>query len=140
MKRTKVLIFVFFLLITLTGCKQNITLHQPKSEIVQIDLVYSPFGEKKILFTLTDDEITSFLDRLLALKLRKNSSPQNMGGGLFAQIIYSDASVELLGSASVAYLPHGGLMEHDGWYYLLYDDLFALFSEYIDFSNLGILE
>ena len=134
MKHIKVFVLALFLFVAFTGCTQNLTLHQSQSDIVQIDLVYSPFGENEVLYTLGDDEISTFLDKLMALKLHKASSPQDIGGTLSIQIIYANTSVEILGTASVGYLPQNGPMEHDGWYYLMYDDLYALFSEYIDFS------
>lgn len=134
MKKILVCVLALLLLGTSTGCTQNITLHQSKSDIVRIDLVYSPFGENEVLYTLSNDEISTFWEKLMTLKLHKASSPQNIGGTLSIQIIYADTSVEILGTASVGYLPQKAPMEHDGWYYIMYDDLYALFSEYIDFS------
>lgn len=138
MKRMKVLFLLIFFLLTMTGCTQSIVLHQPESEIIRIDLVYSPFGEEEILYTLTGEEIPGFLDELLELKLHKNASPQNIGGGLIVRIVYSEGSAELLGTASVGYMD-GGALEHDGWYYLDGEDICDLFSEYVDFSQLPYL-
>lgn len=135
MKQVKICALMIILTVALVGCTHDIALHQQQAEIVQINLVYSPFGENEVLYTLTGEEIQTFLDKLLELKLHKNSGPQDIGGTLFVQIIYSDASEELLGTASVGYTSNGTL-EHDGWYYLAHDDLFALFSEYIDLSSL----
>ena len=126
MKRLKGLLLLLLLAIISTGCTQTIDLHQPQSEIVQIDLVSSPFGEEEILHTITGEEILPFLDRLLELKLHKNTSPRNIGGGLYVQIIYADGSIEILGTASVGYISNG-VLEHDGWYYLDKDDLGKLF-------------
>lgn len=131
MKRIKTLILILLLLAVTTGCTQDIVLHQPESEIVQIDLVYSPFGENQILYTIMGEDISGFLDNLQELRLYKHTSPQNIGGSFFVQIIYADDSTELLGTASVGYISNG-VLEHDGWYYLSYDDLFTLFSEYTD--------
>lgn len=118
-----------------TGCTQKIALHQPESEIVQINLVYSPFNEYEVIYTLEGEEIAPFLDALLDTKLHKNLSPHNIGGGLIAQIVYSDGSVELLGSWSVGYCSNGEL-EHDGWYYVYEKELYELFSDYVDLSRL----
>ena len=138
MKRIIILFLLLFFLIAITGCTQSITLHQPESEIIQIDLVYSPFGENEILHTITGEDISGFLDDLLELKLYKNSSPQNIGGGLIVQVVYSEGSVELLGTSSVGYISDG-VMEHDGWYYLDGEDIGDLFSEYVDISQLPYL-
>ena len=138
MKHLKIFFLLFVLVITTTGCKQEIALHQLESEIIQIDLVYSPFGENEILHTITGEDISDFLDGLLELKLYKNSSPQNIGGGLIVQVVYSDGSVELLGTSSVGYISDG-VVEHDGWYYLDGEDIGDLFSKYVDISQLPYL-
>ena len=134
MKHIKILFLLFVLVITTTGCKQEIVLHQPKSEIVQIDLVYSPFGEHKTLLTLAEEDYSVFLDGLMELKLHKHTSPSNIGGALYVRILYADESEEILGTWSVGYISNG-ILEHDGWYYIPNDDLHALFSKFTDIPS-----
>jgi hypothetical protein len=135
MKRVKLLVLGLLLMTAISSCAQKLSLRQPRSEIVQINLVYSPFNEYEVIYMLEEDEIVPFLDVLLDTKLHKNLSPHNVGGGLIVQIVYSDGSVELLGSWSVGYWSNGKL-EHDGWYYVYEKELYELFSNYVDLTRL----
>ena len=118
---------------------KNISIHQPAEEISQIEFGYSPRGENLIIYELDETEHMLFLDSLLALKRFKRSSPSGHHGSLYVQITYNDGSVEILGSSSLRYMS-GELEEHDGWYYLMEDDLIKLFSKYTDLSKLPYWE
>ena len=132
-KRRQILLILLLVIVAATGCAQPIALHQPESEILQIDLVYSPFGEQEVLYTLAEEEMGPFLDALFELNVYKSWSPQNIGGTFTVCITYKDGSAEILGNASIGYLSNGTL-EHDGWYSLSSDDLRSLFTEYADLS------
>lgn len=106
---------------------------QPDPAIKQIDLGYSPRRENKIIYTLEPDEIDEFLNELRSIKLRKNTSPKGEYGTLYVQITYSDGAVEILGSLSCFYFKEN-TKQHDGWYYLLEDELYSLFSKYVRIS------
>lgn len=135
MKQIRLIILIILLALLTTGCEHRINLHQPLEEINHVELVYSPFGENQVLYTLESDEIESFFDSFLQIKLHKHLSPQDVGGSLIVRIVYSDDSVELLGTSSICY-ETGEELIHDGWYYLSHNDLYSLFSQYIDLSIL----
>lgn len=116
---------------------EKLSLRQSNSEIKQIDLGYSPWRENKIIYTLEPAEFDGFLNELHAIRLRKNTSPKGEYGTLYVQITYSDGAVEILGSLSCFYFKED-TKQHDGWYYLLEDDLYTLFAQYINLSSYPI--
>lgn len=119
--------------------EEEIVLHQPEEEIVQIDLVYAPDYQFDVLYTLKTEEYTDFLNELMDLKLHKNTQPLEGYGVLVVQLTYSDGARELLGARSVSYCTDDGV-KNNGWYYLSSKELYVLFSEYIDLSHLPYLE
>lgn len=146
MKKTICVLFVLCILFSLTGCAdksfsigplfgKEIALHRPAEEISQIEFGYSPWDEDLIIYKLDEEEHEAFLVSLLDLKLFKRSSPSGHHGALYVQITYSDGSVEILGSSSLRYTS-GETEDHDGWYYLMEEDLYELFSQYTDLSAL----
>jgi len=132
-----IMIIMFVVLsMILSACSDNtVVLHKTENEIVQVNLLYDAFGENELLYTLQDNEIASFVKTVSNIKLHKNLSPQDIGGSLIIEIVYSDNSCEILGDCSIGYLSNGTL-EHDGWYYVSDDDLYDMFSVYIDISLL----
>ena len=129
--------YIIFLLLFITalslfgGCSTDVMLHQPVEEIVQIDFLFSPFSQSEIFYTLTTDELSSCIEDILQLKLHKSRSPSDSGGTYIVKITYSNGAVETLGSWSVSYT-YGGEIEHDGWHYVSKNDLYELFTQYID--------
>lgn len=117
--------------------KKQLTLMQPDSEIKQIELGFSPWRENKIIYTLEPDEFDGFLNELHSIKVRKNMSPKGEYGPLYVQITYTDGAVEILGSLSCFYFTED-TKQHDGWYYLLEDELYSLFSKYVNLSSYPI--
>lgn len=117
--------------------KKQLTLMQPDTEIMQIDLGYSPWRENKIIYTLEPAEYDGFLNELHSIRPRKNMSPKGEYGTLYVQITYSDGAVEILGSLSCFYFTEDTKL-HDGWYYLLEDELYSLFSKYVNLSRYSI--
>lgn len=140
MNRKMYFLFVVVLLaVIFTGCgSRDISLHQSADAVDKIELLYSPFHEYEVLYTLTDEEISGCMEKVSQLVLQKHTSPQDVGGSLILRITYSDGSVESLGSWSVSY-ESGGKLEHDGWYYVSQDDLYDLFSQYLEPSQLADL-
>jgi hypothetical protein len=133
-------LFLLLILLFLTACTSSpVSLHQDAGNVVRIDLLYSPFGEQALLHSLEGDALPDFLTALGELSLRKNGSPQDIGGSLIIHIIYADGSIDLLGDSSVGYCT-GGIWEHDGWYCVDSDDMYAFFSEYTDLSDLPYTE
>lgn len=131
------LLIAFFSFLSPNSRKKQLTLMQPDVEIKQIDLGYSPWRENKIIYTLKPGEFDEFLNELRSIKLRKNTSPKGEYGTLYVQITYSDGAVEILGSLSCFYFTED-TKQHDGWYYLLEDDLYSLFSKYVNLSRYSI--
>ena len=113
---------------------KNISIHQPIEEICQIEFGYSPWDENLVIYKLDATEHDMFIASLLELKCFKRSSPSGHHGSLYVQITYYDGSVEILGSSSLRYMS-GKQEEHDGWYYLMEEDLYELFSQYTDLSK-----
>ncbi len=111
----------------------RVVLHQAREAIVNIELGYSPWRENRIIYSLEKDEFDVFLDALDKLKCYKNSSPRGEHGSLYIQITYIDDSIEILGSSSFRYMSPQ-IEDHDGWHYLLEEDLYALFSQYLDLT------
>lgn len=124
------LLITFFSFLSPNSRKNQLTLMQPDAEIQQIDLGYSPWRENQIIYTLDHDEFDGFLKELRSIKVRKNLNPKGEYGSLYVQITYADGAVEVLGSLSCFYFK-GDTKQHDGWYYLLEDELYSLFSKYV---------
>ena len=146
MKKLFCISLILCIFISLSGCAasnigihslfgKDISLHQPMEEISLIEFGYSPWDENQIIYELSETEQEAFLGSLLSLKCHKRSSPSGHHGALYIQITYDDGSVEILGSSSLRYIS-GEHEEHDGWYYLMEEDLYTLFSEYTDLSAL----
>lgn len=140
--KKRIIIYISILILCLLflfrfSSQEKISLRQPDSEINQIDLGYSPWRENKIIYTLEPDEFDGFLNELRSINLRKNTSPKGEYGTLYVQITYSDGAVEILGSLSCFYFTED-TKQHDGWYYLLEDDLYSLFSKYVNLSRYSI--
>ena len=140
--KKRIIIYISILILCLLflfrfSSQEKISLRQPDSEINQIDLGYSPWRENKIIYTLEPDEFDGFLNELCSINLRKNTSPKGEYGTLYVQITYSDGAVEILGSLSCFYFTED-TKQHDGWYYLLEDDLYSLFSKYVNLSRYSI--
>ena len=140
--KKRIIIYISILILCLLflfrfSSQEKISLRQPDSEINQIDLGYSPWRENKIIYTLEPAEFDGFLNELHAIRLRKNTSPKGEYGTLYVQITYSDGAVEILGSLSCFYFTED-TKQHDGWYYLLEDELYSLFSKYVNLSSYPI--
>ena len=135
MKRIIVYILILLLVAAIASCArscvQDISLSQPVDQIEQIELVYSPWRENKILYALTEEEIEPFLESLFSYKLHKCNEPRDIGGSLYVKICYSDVDIEIIGTSSVGYTSDGELV-HDGWFYISYDDIEELFSMYVE--------
>ena len=138
MKRFTVCCYLLLMSLYLfTGCSEKVTLRQSAEEIVQIELIYSPFNQFDVLYTLSDEEIKECAEEILNLDLHRNSSPSGNGGTYIVKIVYSDGAIESLGSWSISYVSDGNT-EHDGWYYISKDDLLQLFTRYIDPDQIPI--
>lgn len=138
MKRFTVCCYLLLLpLFFFTGCSEKVTLHQSAEEIVQIDLIYSPFNQFDVLYSLSDEEIKECAEVIQNLDLHRNRSPSGNGGTYIVKIVYSDGAIESLGSWSISYVSDGNT-EHDGWYYVSKDDLLQLFTRYIDPDQIPI--
>lgn len=137
------LLFVVLLVVCILSANNishrnnRVVLHQAREAIVNIELGYSPWRENEIIYSLDKDEFDVFLNALDNLKCYKNSSPRGEHGSLYIQITYIDNSIEILGSSSFRYMS-SEIEEHDGWHYLLEEDLFALFSQYLDLTPFSI--
>ena len=140
--KKRIIIYISILILCLLflshfSSHEKLSLRQPDNEIKQIDLGYSPWRENKIIYTLKPDEFDGFINELHSIRPRKNTSPKGEYGTLYVQITYSDGAVEILGSLSCFYFK-GDTKLHDGWYYLLEDDLYSLFYKYINLSSYPI--
>lgn len=148
MKKRVVIFLIVFVIILffLNGLEKEIELHQPMEEITQIDLLYSPWNEFKVIYTLDEEEIPDFLDAFLKLRLHKGTSPEGIYGTLIVQLTYSDGAQELFGTGTIYYYPDGRIKDahsehvHGGWYSLYTEDLYNLFCNYKDLSGWQYLE
>lgn len=138
MSRIAKLLYLFLAILSiLTGCGKKVSLHQRVDNIDQIEFIYSPYFQFEVLYTLSDDEISECVDEIRKLNLRRSSSPSDNGGTYIVKITYTDGSFDSLGSWSVSYTS-GDIIEHDGWYYISKNDLYNLFSRYIDPAQIPI--
>lgn len=117
---------------------KKIVLQQPMEKISRIDLMYGLQTRKRSLCTLEGAEIDDFLDSLMKLRSIKHFVPQGEDGDWYVRIVYFDGSVEILGNISFRYITADSV-EHNGWYHLDEEDLYKLFSEYVDSSKLPSL-
>ena len=119
-----------FVLMLFTGCsfKYPLPLRQPVDNIEKVELIDTSASEYTVLHSLTGDDISGFVDRLLVLKCSKRLQPTDDFGILELHIHYSDGDVDIIGSRANGYIEDGDL-HTVGWYYLEEADLYGLFSE-----------
>ena len=129
-------ILIMIVLVFSLNRGETVTLHQSVEEVVQIDFLYKPSHQAEVVYTLTDEEFPGCIDTILELPIHKSWQPNDIGGTYIIQITYSNGDVEILGSLSVGYYS-GGTLDHDGWYYVSEDDLYELFSRYLDAEGLA---
>ena len=135
----KYILFVILIMIVLVFALnrgETVTLHQSVEEVVKVDFLRTHNYIEKVIYTLEEDEIPDCMESVLKLPIKKSWSPDQPGGHYIIQITYTDGSVESLGNWSISYFS-GGELEHDGWYYVPKDDLYDLFSRYLDAEGLA---
>lgn len=137
----KYILFVILIMIVLVFALnrgETVTLHQSVEEVVKVDFMRTHNYDERMIYTLAEEEIPDCMESVLKLPIKKSWSPEQPGGHYIIQITYADGSVESLGNWSVSYLS-GGELEHDGWYYVPKDDLYALISQYVAAEKLAEL-
>lgn len=135
MKKILSIMILALILVVCVECNtgEEIQLHQPREEIRQIKLVYSPRQQHHILYNLDESEFMPFLDAFERLKMHKHFSPFGEYGTYYVQIVYADGAIENRGTLSQHY-KSAESDEFDGWYGIDEDMLYRLFSEYVDLS------
>lgn len=129
----KALFCIVFLLmmLPLSGCTETVTLHQSSDNVAKIEFLFSPFYQFQVFHTVPENSVMDCMEDIAQLKIHRNGSPADVGGTYIIKITYADGSEESLGTWSVSYVS-GGVTDHDGWYCVSAEDLYDLFSKYME--------
>lgn len=111
--------------------------NQTKNDIERIELLCtSEYGvldeDMTVVAILTGSDAELFWDDLQEIEVGKNLfSPPSYYGKLVVSIHYKDGGNDILGTEICAY-HHNGRVYHNDYYYLNYEDIRELFSQYGD--------
>jgi len=105
---------------------------QSPENVVQVDFLEYEEGESRILHSLTDEEIPSFLENFLELDAKRYANdPPTEYGQWVVRLCYADGGYDLLGGMVEFFSPSGESINPKGWYYLPGSDLEELFANYV---------
>lgn len=119
----------FLLLISGCGAQHKLPLQQPSENIVEIRLVNNSDPDHPTCRSLVGGEVAEFMQDLQMLECHKRWEPVGEFGSYEVHIIYSDESVDILGSKANGYMECGEMVV-SGWYYFEKEAFAALFFKY----------
>lgn len=129
-KKLHLIMTSLLLIVVLCGCTYQPEFRQPKENIAKIDLVHNTNLGQEILHTITEDEISRFMDDLLKLEYNKRYHPIGDPGEWEVWFYYSDGDVDIVGTKTNQRIEKGEWIVN-GWYYYEEEDLRRLFALYI---------
>ena len=143
-KLLSIVIANLLLIILLSGCTGKTYTYQIKQEIddiIKVELLRNEDATKlkdfefTVLYTLNEDEVESFIERLAELNCYKYfNDPAGHYGSLVIRIYYDNGDTELIGISRTNYIKNG--KSSGGSYFFGDEDMHSLFAEYIDPSML----
>ena len=128
------------------GCQSNqktVSLKYSIESISNIELVYDKSyyesDDWEVLCELASDDVGKFVEELCGIHVKKPWNPGGSLGYLFVRIQYSSGEQELIGTEAYEYISSSGESKFDGWHNISYDDMYNLFSEYVEDAELPSL-
>ena len=136
MRKQVICICLFFSLL-ICGCNPKVysaCINHPIEEIASVELLDTQYASEKSLYTLSEDEIPLFIERLLEIEFYKCfSDPPTELGILAIKITYNDGFYDIIGTDINGYYDANGNPMSAGWFSVAdKTDFIALFSYYID--------
>lgn len=137
MKRLCMLMCIVLCIIT-SGCSRksySIQLHHDTEKIIKVELSDHSSGTRTVLNTLTKENIATFIDGLLAEKCyRYYSDPPVENGYLSVYIYYDNGDIDIIGTDICDVI--STTVTQDGWYYIDANEMWTLFSAFVDMELL----
>lgn len=134
MRKQAVCFCVFFSLL-FCGCTPkaySACINHPIDEIASVELLNTQNASETILYTLAEEEISLFMDRLLEIKFYKCfNDPPTKFGILAIRITYNDGFYDIIGTEINGYYDASGNPLSAGWFSAVdKSDFVTLFSYY----------
>lgn len=129
---------ILYVCVLLCACQQEVfgaQVHQPKENVVKIELLDTHDNKKRLLYTVQQDELSFVWDAVTGFEYcRAHSEPSTEYGKLAVRIYYHDGYSDIIGMRSNRYLtPTDTMALSDYGFYLLDEsDFINLFSRFID--------
>ena len=134
----RIICIILLTCLFLCGCERDICyakVHQPKENVVKIELLDTHDNKKRLLYTVQQDELSFVWDAVTGFEYcRAHSEPSTEYGKLAVRIYYHDGYSDIIGMRSNRYLtPTDTMALSDYGFYLLDEsDFINLFSRFID--------